>query len=210
MSTSPLRSSDSVNSKGPWSEADGAAHPSAEARPSVGARLPRGSPPLLWELAPLWEPAPSGCMSIMAKGCEDLKHFRSFQQSNKRSSKEHDGGTIVKQGNKGKEPRPVCQRPVLRLRAFSQPRRDPHSHTAPSGPQAGREKPSLSHLGISGCSVETPPWSQHSAHSSCTRVQSCPTLCDPTDCSPPGSSVRGILQARVLEWGCQALLQGSS
>ena len=30
--------------------------------------------------------------------------------------------------------------------------------------------------------------------------QSCPTLCDPTDCSPPGSSVHGILQARILEW----------
>ena len=30
--------------------------------------------------------------------------------------------------------------------------------------------------------------------------QSPPTLCDPVDCSPPGSSVRGILQARILEW----------
>ena len=30
--------------------------------------------------------------------------------------------------------------------------------------------------------------------------QSCPTLCDPVDCSPPGSSVHGILQARRLEW----------
>ena len=30
-------------------------------------------------------------------------------------------------------------------------------------------------------------------------AQSCPTLCDPTDCSPPGSSVCGILQARILE-----------
>ena len=28
----------------------------------------------------------------------------------------------------------------------------------------------------------------------------CPTLCDPMDCSPPGSSVRGILQARILKW----------
>ena len=27
-----------------------------------------------------------------------------------------------------------------------------------------------------------------------------PTLCDPMDCSPPGSSVHGILQARILEW----------
>ena len=31
-------------------------------------------------------------------------------------------------------------------------------------------------------------------------AQSCPTLRDPVDCSPPGSSVHGILQARVLEW----------
>ena len=31
-------------------------------------------------------------------------------------------------------------------------------------------------------------------------LQSCPTLCDPIDSSPPGSSVRGILQARTLEW----------
>ena len=30
--------------------------------------------------------------------------------------------------------------------------------------------------------------------------QSCPTLCDPVDCSPPGSSVHGIFQARVPEW----------
>ena len=33
----------------------------------------------------------------------------------------------------------------------------------------------------------------------CMRAQSCPTLCDPTDCSLPGLSVHGILQARVLE-----------
>ena len=31
-------------------------------------------------------------------------------------------------------------------------------------------------------------------------LQSCPTLCDPRDGSPPGSPVPGILQARVLEW----------
>ena len=31
-------------------------------------------------------------------------------------------------------------------------------------------------------------------------AQSCPTPCDPMDCSPPGSSVHGISQARVLEW----------
>ena len=31
-------------------------------------------------------------------------------------------------------------------------------------------------------------------------AQSCLTLCDPTDCSPPGSSVHGVLQARIQEW----------
>ena len=31
-------------------------------------------------------------------------------------------------------------------------------------------------------------------------LQSCPTLCSPTEGSPPGSSVHGILQARTLEW----------
>ena len=31
-------------------------------------------------------------------------------------------------------------------------------------------------------------------------LQSCPTLCDPIDGSPPGSAVPGILQARTLEW----------
>ena len=40
-------------------------------------------------------------------------------------------------------------------------------------------------------------------------LHSCPTLCDPVGCSPPGSSVHGILQARILEWiGCLALVQG--
>ena len=35
-------------------------------------------------------------------------------------------------------------------------------------------------------------------------TQSCPTLRDPTDCSLPGSSIHGIFQARVLEWGAIA------
>ena len=37
-------------------------------------------------------------------------------------------------------------------------------------------------------------------------LQSCPTLSDPMDCSPPGSSVPGIFQARVLEWGAIKIL----
>jgi len=40
-------------------------------------------------------------------------------------------------------------------------------------------------------------------------AQSYPTLSDPMDCSLPGSSVHGILQARVLEWGAFTLLHFS-
>ena len=40
--------------------------------------------------------------------------------------------------------------------------------------------------------------------------QSCPTLCDPIDCSPPGSSAHGILQARILEWIAISSSRGSA
>ena len=39
-------------------------------------------------------------------------------------------------------------------------------------------------------------------------AQSCPTLCDPMDCSLPGSSVHGIFQAKILVWVSHFLLQG--
>ena len=39
-----------------------------------------------------------------------------------------------------------------------------------------------------------------SAAAAAKSLQSCPTLCDPTDGSPPGSPIPGILQARTLEW----------
>ena len=40
-------------------------------------------------------------------------------------------------------------------------------------------------------------------------LQSCPTLCDPIDGSPPGSPVPGILQARTLEWVAISFSRGS-
>ena len=46
------------------------------------------------------------------------------------------------------------------------------------------------------CGLSTPAAAAAAAKS----LQSCSTLCDPTDGSPPGSSVPGILQARTLEW----------
>ena len=45
----------------------------------------------------------------------------------------------------------------------------------------------------------------------CSSVtQSCPTLCDPMDCSLPGSSVHGIFQPRLLEWAATSDSRGSS
>ena len=44
----------------------------------------------------------------------------------------------------------------------------------------------------------------------CVHVQSCLTLCNPMDCSPPTSSVHGVLQARTLEWVAMSFTMGSS
>ena len=57
----------------------------------------------------------------------------------------------------------------------------------PWGPVAGTREAALCH--ISG-----------TAAAAAKSLQSCPTLCDPIDGSPPGSTVPGILQARTLEW----------
>ena len=40
--------------------------------------------------------------------------------------------------------------------------------------------------------------------------QSCLTVCDPVHCSPPGSSIHGVLQARILEWVAVSFSRGSS
>ena len=45
-----------------------------------------------------------------------------------------------------------------------------------------------------------PKWNTAAAAAAAKLLQWCLTLCDPIDCSPPGSSVPGILQARTLEW----------
>ena len=44
----------------------------------------------------------------------------------------------------------------------------------------------------------------------CSAAQSCLTLCDPVDCSPPGSSVQGVLPARILEWVAMTSSRGPS
>ena len=45
-----------------------------------------------------------------------------------------------------------------------------------------------------------PGWGTKIPHAAAKSLQLCPTLCNPTDSSPPGSPVPGILQARTLEW----------
>ena len=47
-------------------------------------------------------------------------------------------------------------------------------------------------------------------HSESEVAQSCPTLCEPMDCSLPGSSVHGTFQARILEWVAISFFRGSS
>ena len=44
----------------------------------------------------------------------------------------------------------------------------------------------------------------------CALSPSCPTLCDPMDCSPPGASVLGILQTKILEWVVYPFSRGFS
>jgi len=63
--------------------------------------------------------------------------------------------------------------------------------------------------------LKTAPWRE--GHRGDSRMelesevaQSCPTLCDPMDCSLPRSSIHGILQARVLEWVAFSFSRGSS
>ena len=61
----------------------------------------------------------------------------------------------------------------------------------------------------------TQGWFRPSLGPQCSQSESevtlsCLTLCDPVDCSPPGSSVYGILQARILKWVANSFSRGSS
>ena len=54
-------------------------------------------------------------------------------------------------------------------------------------------------LALDGSEADFTVLSREPLNGVCSVTQPCPTLCDPKDCSPPGSSVHGILQARTLE-----------
>ena len=65
-------------------------------------------------------------------------------------------------------------------------------------------------LGISNFLEEIPAAAAAAAAAAVKSLQSCPTLSNPMDCCLPGSSVHGIFQARVLEWGAIALVHSFS
>ena len=72
----------------------------------------------------------------------------------------------------------------------------------------GKEEVAYIHKGMEYCSAikkkAVLPWLELEGAAAAKSLQSCPTLCDSIDGSPPGSPVPGILQARTLEWGAIA------
>ena len=71
---------------------------------------------------------------------------------------------------------------------------------APLVPSPGFHHPCLDYHSTSQVTITPRPHSSTSSRNMSLVAQVCPSLCDPMDCSPPGSSAHGILQARILEW----------
>ena len=69
---------------------------------------------------------------------------------------------------------------------------------------------SLQLIWVNNCTMNTGQYGKPILGGVCLVTQSCLTLCDPTDCGPPGSSVHGILQARTLEGAAIPFSRGSS
>ena len=83
--------------------------------------------------------------------------------------------------------------------------------TGPAHAQTKASSRSMSQLWHKGTleGRHNEPSYQWDPMSVCLVAQLCPTLCDPMDCSLPGFSIRGILQARVLEWVTISFSRGS-
>ena len=65
--------------------------------------------------------------------------------------------------------------------------------------QQGKNLPAMQETWVQSLGWED-PLEKGKAADAAKSLQSCPTLCDPTDGSPPGSALPGVLQARTLEW----------
>ena len=86
----------------------------------------------------------------------------------------------------------------------------PTQGSNPDLPHCRRILYQLSHQGSPVCSCKKWKKCLPAVQSESEVTQSCPTLCDPMDCSLPHSSIRGIFQARVLEWVAISFSRGSS
>ena len=71
-------------------------------------------------------------------------------------------------------------------------------------------KTHLNHFKIINSTFQTMTFEFFNVKVTVLVAQLCPTLCNPTDCSPSSSSVHGILQARILEWVVIPISRGSS
>ena len=78
------------------------------------------------------------------------------------------------------------------------------------GSSQARDETSVSRIVGSSFTTEPPGKILYIACMPANSLQLCPTLCNPMDCSLPGSSVHGILQARILEWVAMPSSRGSS
>ena len=91
-----------------------------------------------------------------------------------------------------------------------------HTHGCPAVTHPGRGEVgdlcTIPHW-VPNTHTQVPPNEMHTDTHVCAcmlSLQSCLTLCDPVDYSPPGSSVHGIFQARILEWVSMSSSRGSS
>ena len=84
-------------------------------------------------------------------------------------------------------------------------RSHPHSHTHECL-HLEVARGAFAHIQLAGTSHVTPPGRKSESEV----ARSCPTLCDPVDCSLPGSSIHGILLERMLEWVAISFPRGSS
>ena len=107
--------------------------------------------------------------------------------------------------------KPVCLEPVL-SRKRSRHCGKPMHHSEERPPLAQREEATPGDEDPAELLINksllfyNSPW----CPSLCCVTQLPPTLCDPMDCSPPGSSVQGVLQARILQWVAMPSSRGSS
>lgn len=113
----PCRSPPSVGARSPlWS-------PPYRSPPLCGVPIsPMGALPFCGSSASLWEPALVHACPSWRRGVK-TKHFRSFSRATNAAAKNMMVELYWNKATEGKEPKPVCQRPVLWLRAFSQPQR---------------------------------------------------------------------------------------